>query len=131
LPSAQSVSTVHLVRQAVAPQAYGAHAFVTATGQAAAEPVQADACVWRPPVHDAGTHTVPPLPGVNVHPLAGEQPSTVHPLLSLHGSAGPPVHVPPTQVSLVVQAFPSLHDVPFPFAGFEQTPVAATQAPGL
>jgi hypothetical protein len=104
---------------------------VTAVGHAAAEPVQAETWVSRPPVHDAGTHTVPALPGVKVHPVAGAQPSTVHPLLSLQASAGPPVHVPPTQVSLVVHAFPSLHVVPFGFTGFEQVPVDAEHVPAL
>jgi hypothetical protein len=66
-----------------------------------------------------------------VHPVAGAQPSTVHPLLSLQGSAGPPVHVPPTQVSLVVQAFASLHTVPFVLDGFEQRPVAGAHVPAL
>jgi hypothetical protein len=30
---------------------------------------------------------------------------------SLHVGAGPPTHEPPEHVSLVVHAFPSLHDV--------------------
>jgi hypothetical protein len=45
-----------------------------------------------------------------VQPLAGLQPSSVHPLLSLQSAAGPPTQVPPLQVSVVVQALPSSHD---------------------
>jgi len=40
-----------------------------------------------------------------------------------------PEQVPPWQVSVCVQAFPSLHAVPFGFAGFEQLPVAGLQTP--
>jgi hypothetical protein len=41
-------------------------------------------------------------------PVAGLQVSSVHGLLSLQPSAGPPTHTPPLQVSAVVHAFPSL-----------------------
>src|SRR6266849_2108169 len=47
---------------------------------------------------------------VCVHPLAGLQLSSVQTLLSLQLGAGPPTHVPPEHVSLVVQAFPSLQE---------------------
>jgi len=40
-----------------------------------------------------------------------------------------PVHVPAWQVSLVVQALPSLHALPFGFAGFEHAPVDGLQTP--
>jgi hypothetical protein len=40
-----------------------------------------------------------------------------------------PVHVPAWQVSVLVQAFPSSHAVPFGFAGFEQAPVAGSHVP--
>ena len=40
-----------------------------------------------------------------------------------------PVQVPFWHVSLCVQAFPSLHTVPFAFTGLEQTPVAGLQVP--
>ena len=40
-----------------------------------------------------------------------------------------PEQVPPWQVSVCVQAFPSLHAVPFGFAGFEQTPVDGSHVP--
>ena len=39
------------------------------------------------------------------------------------------MQVPPWQVSLWVQAFPSLQAVPFAFEGFEQTPVAGLHVP--
>jgi hypothetical protein len=41
-------------------------------------------------------------------PLTGSHESVVHRLASLQFGAGPPLQVPPPQVSLVVQAFPSL-----------------------
>jgi hypothetical protein len=40
-----------------------------------------------------------------------------------------PRHTPAWHVSLREQAFPSLHEAPFPFAGFVQAPVAASHAP--
>jgi glyoxylate utilization-related uncharacterized protein len=46
---------------------------------------------------------------VKTHPVAGAQVSSVHGLLSLHTSAAPPTQTPAEQVSLVVQALPSLH----------------------
>jgi glyoxylate utilization-related uncharacterized protein len=47
---------------------------------------------------------------VYAQPVAGMQVSSVHPLLSLQLGAAPPTQEPPEQVSLVVQAFPSLQD---------------------
>src|SRR5436190_474296 len=43
-------------------------------------------------------------------PVAGLHESSVHPLPSSQFGATPPTHDPPEQVSLVVQALPSLHD---------------------
>ena len=43
------------------------------------------------------------------HPRAESQRSSVQGFWSLQFGGGPPRHVPPEQVSLVVQAFPSLH----------------------
>src|SRR5205823_6595442 len=40
-----------------------------------------------------------------------------------------PVHVPFWQVSVCVQALPSLHPVPFVFGGLEHTPVVVLQVP--
>jgi glyoxylate utilization-related uncharacterized protein len=48
---------------------------------------------------------------VCVHPVAGLQASVVQMLPSSQLGGGPPVHVPPTQVSLVVQALPSLQEL--------------------
>jgi hypothetical protein len=45
-----------------------------------------------------------------------------------HVSA-PAVHAPDWQVSGPVHAFPSLHELPFVFGGFEQTPVAGLHVP--
>jgi hypothetical protein len=47
---------------------------------------------------------------VKTHPLAGLQLSSVHTLPSLQTRGGPPLHVPPPQVSLVVQALLSLQE---------------------
>jgi hypothetical protein len=42
------------------------------------------------------------------------------------------VHVPAWQVSVCVQASPSLHEAPLAFAGLEeQMPVAALQVPAV
>jgi hypothetical protein len=43
-------------------------------------------------------------------PVAGRQESSVHGLLSLQSSAGPPPQAPLAQVSFVVHALPSSHD---------------------
>jgi len=43
-----------------------------------------------------------------MHPLTALQESSVHPLASLQFGAAPPTHTPAEQVSLVVQALPSL-----------------------
>jgi hypothetical protein len=40
-----------------------------------------------------------------------------------------PVQTPPTQVSVSVQALPSLHGAPFVFAGFVHAPEAGSQVP--
>ena len=40
-----------------------------------------------------------------------------------------PVHTPASHWSVCVQALPSLHAVPFTFAGFEQIPVAVSHVP--
>ena len=43
----------------------------------------------------------------------------------------PPMHVPDWQVSVCVQALPSLQPVPSVFAGFEQTPEPGSQVPAV
>src|SRR5439155_21998801 len=47
-----------------------------------------------------------------VQPLVGSQPSVVQALLSSQLGGAPPTQLPPLQVSLVVQASPSLPVVP-------------------
>jgi hypothetical protein len=42
-----------------------------------------------------------------------------------------PIHVPLWQVSVCVQALPSLQEVPFDLFGFEQTPVVVSHVPAL
>jgi hypothetical protein len=56
-------------------------------------------------------------------------PATWHVSLAAHVTALPPAQVPLWHVSLFVQAFPSLHDVPFGAAGFEHAPVDASHVP--
>jgi hypothetical protein len=58
-------------------------------------------------------------------------PATWHWSDAAHATGFDPVQMPAWQVSVCVQAFPSLHAVPFVLAGFEQTPVAALQEPAL
>src|SRR5215510_1445723 len=57
---------------------------------------------------------------VCVQPLAGSQASSVQRLPSLQSGAGPPTHVPATQVSPVVQALPSSQGAVL--GTFRQTP---------
>jgi hypothetical protein len=49
----------------------------------------------------------------------------------VHVFGEPAVHVPAWQVSLRVQAFPSLQVVPFAFAGLEQVPLTVSQVPAV
>jgi hypothetical protein len=149
------VSTVQVVRHAVAPQAKGGQGLTTAEGHCADTPLHVVARVSCPPLHEAARHCValsnastgqpafvpsqtsglsqtpffgrqpvPGLPGVNTQPDPALQESTVQTLPSSHGSAGPPAHAFPEQVSAVVQAFPSSQG--FVFAAKTQ-PVAASQ----
>src|SRR5262249_38909384 len=66
-------------------------------------PRQAPLCVQRLP----SSQGVRSASVACVQPEAGSQPSVVQVLLSLQLRAGPPVQVPPAQVSAVVQALPS------------------------
>jgi hypothetical protein len=75
-------------------------------------------------------HGVPVATGVCVTPPAGEHASVVHGLPSSTAGGVPDVHAPlASQVSLPLQAFPSEHEEPAAFAGFEHTPVATSQVP--
>src|SRR5258708_5329117 len=60
-------------------------------------------------------------------PVTGSHASTVQGLPSSMATGVPPEHAPAWHVSPVVQAFPSLHDVPFETPVCE-TPVTASQA---
>src|SRR5260221_14436890 len=69
------------------------------------------------------------LPAGKVQPLAGAHPSTVPALPSEHASVPGPAQGPLWQTSPVVQAFASLHVVPFGFAGLVHAPL--THEPGV
>ena len=105
---------------------------------------------WSDAVHTIG---VPPhvpfvhaspvvhvLPSLHVVPFAAfgfEQvpvdglhvPATWHWSSGVHTTGFVPAHVPFWHVSVRVQAFPSLHVVPFAAFGFEHTPVAGLHVP--
>src|SRR5439155_1491563 len=76
-------------------------------------------------------HGVPfEAPGFEQVPVAGlHVPATWHWSLAEHRTGLEPVHVPDSQVSVWVQALPSLHAVPFEALGFEQVPVAGSHVP--
>src|SRR6266705_2935027 len=90
-------------------------------------PWQVSLCVQASP----SLHPVPSdLLGIEHSPVAG-----VHAPASWHCSGAgqatglPPVHVPVWQVSVCVQASPSLHPVPSGLLGFEHSPVAGLHVP--
>ena len=56
-------------------------------------------------------------------------PTVWHWSLAVQTTGFDPVHVPLWQVSVWVHPFPSLHDAPFDFVGFEQRPVAGAHVP--
>ena len=56
-------------------------------------------------------------------------PATWHWSEAVHTTGFEPVHVPLWQVSVCVQALPSLHAVPFVAAGLLHWPVEALQVP--
>jgi hypothetical protein len=121
---------VHVFRQAVAPQAYGAQSLTTFAGQAVAAPLQADANVSAPPLHDAGApHDAPTFPAGWTQPTAVSQASAVHGLVSVQSMAAPLLQAPALQASPEVQALPSLHGAPVVAFGFEHTPVVVLHAP--
>ena len=74
-------------------------------------------------------HAVPGVTGVCVTPATASQASAVHGLPSLTVGGVPAVQVPDWHVSLPLQTVASLHEVPFAFAGFEQTPVLVLHVP--
>ena len=68
--------------------------------------------------------------GLEHVPVAGSQvPASWHWSLAVHTTGFEPVHVPLWQVSVWVQALPSLQAVPFGLAGLEQVPFAGLHVP--
>jgi hypothetical protein len=49
----------------------------------------------------------------------------------VHVTGLAPLHAPAWHVSLWVQAFPSLHAVPFAATGFEQAPLEGSHVPAM
>jgi hypothetical protein len=71
------------------------------------------------------------LAGFEHSPVAGSQvPGSWHWSSAVQTTGFTPTHAPAWQVSVWVQAFPSLQGVLLGFAGFEQSPVAGSQVPG-
>jgi len=71
-------------------------------------------------------HDVPFVSGGCWQPATVSQVSVVQALLSLQLSGVPDVHAPAWQVSAPLQTLPSLHEVPFATAVFEQMPAVQT-----
>src|SRR5713101_3172201 len=70
------------------------------------------------------------LCGVEQVPLAGSQtPATWHWSRALQTTGFVPTQVPAWQVSVWVQASPSVQALPFGLSGLEQTPLAGSQTP--
>jgi len=68
--------------------------------------------------------------GLEHVPVAGSQlPAAWHWSAAAQTTGFMPVHVPAWQVSLCVQALPSLQAAPSGFAGLEHVPVAGSQLP--
>jgi hypothetical protein len=78
----------------------------------------------------ASRHTVLFPAGSWTHPSVVSHLAVVHTFpSSAQVRGGPGTQVPPLQVSVVVQALPSLQDVPFVAGGLEQVPVGGSQVP--
>jgi hypothetical protein len=76
-------------------------------------------------------HAVPSVFGGFVHaPFSGlHVPALWHWSLGLHTTGFVPTQVPPWQMSVCVQALPSMHAAPLVFGGFEHTPLPESQTP--
>jgi hypothetical protein len=99
--------------------------------QVTAVPVQTPAWQVSPVVQALpSVHVVPfVITGLEQTPVDGSHvPATWHWSLAVQVTVVPPQR-PAWQVSPVVQALPSLHDVPFVAAGFEHTPVEGLHVP--
>ena len=89
---------------------------------------------WQlsPTVHALPSlHVVPFVTGVPVHPpVAGSHVWALRHWVAPGQVTGlPPVHTPPWQVSVCVQALPSLQPVPSARAGFEHSPLDVSHVP--
>jgi hypothetical protein len=62
-------------------------------------------------------------------PVTGSHVATVQALLSVTPIGAPGSHVPPAQVSPLVQALPAWHDVPSGAVGFEHVPLDGLHVP--
>ena len=85
-----------------------------------------------PPVQTLPSLQVVPFgaAGFEQAPVDGSQaPATWHWSLAAQVTGLAPVHAPAWQVSVCVQALPSLQAVPLGAAGLEQAPVAGLQVP--
>ena len=96
-----------------------------------------------PPPHVPAVHTSPPVQvfpvaqgvplgftGLEQTPVEGlHVPAVWHWSGVAHTTGFEPLQAPVWQVSVWVHAFPSLHGVPFAFAGLVQTPVDVLQVP--
>jgi hypothetical protein len=79
-------------------------------------------------LHDAPSA----LFGFEHWPFAGLQtPGSRHWLSAVHTTGFAPTQLPAEHVSVCVQAFPSLHDVPLPASGLLQSPVPGSQMPAI
>ena len=68
--------------------------------------------------------------GLEQSPVSGSHvPTRWHWSCAVHPTTPAGVQTPDWQASPVVQALPSLHDVPFGFGGFEHAPVAGSHVP--
>jgi hypothetical protein len=97
-------------------------------------PAQTPAVQMSPVVHEFPSLHEAPLAaaGFEHTPDVGSQtPATWHWSEAAQVTTLAPVQVPVWQVSVWVQAFPSLHDDPFALAGFEHVPLVGSQVPAL
>src|SRR5437870_3444368 len=95
-------------------------------------PVQTPALQTSPSVlASPSLHGLPSgVTGFEQVALSGSQtPASWHWSWAVQTTGLTAVHVPPRQVSLSVQASPSLHAVPSDLAGFEHSPVAGLHVP--
>ena len=100
--------------------------------QTIAEPPQAPAEHASPEVQAFPSSHVDPsgAAGFEQTPDAGSQtPASWHASEATHTTGFAPVHTPPSQVSVCVQALPSVHVEPSAFAGFEQIPELGLHRP--